>query len=104
MPMLEGTIVINPVTAVVTGSGAAKEIFDVMNDGTDYQGITGPELAVAKEQLALLARAVAKIIPHITSNALVTVAAGITLTTTAPATGSTNSTYRQPVNNNTVLS
>lgn len=77
MAMLEGTVVIDPTTGNVTSkSGAAGEVFDAMEVGQDYGDLaaTNPiAYAAAREQIAVLAKAVAKIIPHITTNAQVSV-------------------------------
>lgn len=102
MPMLEGTIQIDPVTGnIVTKTGAAGEVFDAMESGQDYGDLAvtnPPAYANARNQLANMAKAIAKIIPHIQNNAEVstTVAAGITVSvdpntgqgaTNAPGTG-----------------
>lgn len=92
MAMTEGSIVINPTTGVVTTqTGAAGEVFAVLVAGNDLSSLASNPVAKAKalEQLAVLARAVAKLVPHIQVNASVsaTVAAGIAVTVT-PATGS----------------
>lgn len=83
MPMLEGTIQIDPVTGnIITKTGAAGEVFDAMESGQDYGDLAvtnPPAYANARNQLANMAKAVAKLIPHIQTNAVVTttVAAGI---------------------------
>jgi hypothetical protein len=95
MAMLEGTVTIDPVTAVASGAGAAKEIFDVMDSGMSYPGTLTPVAkAAAREQLAVLARAVAKIVPHIVSHAVVTasVASGIPVSTAGTAAAQTGAT------------
>lgn len=89
MPLLEGTIEINPVTGgVTTSTGAAGAIFDEMNSLQDYGNAVGPQLASARESVADMARAVAKLIPYLKDNAVVstTVANPIPVQVT-PATG-----------------
>ena len=100
MAMSEGSITINPVTGTASGSGLAKEIFDELDSATDYGTVTGASLAAAKEQVAAIFRACAKVVPHIVSNAVVSTT--ISLGTTAngvtaggasvPVTGSTTGT------------
>ena len=93
MPMLEGLVVINPLTgAVTTATGAAGEVFNIMNTGQDYGTATGVTLYQARERVAVLARAVAKIIPHIQVNAVVSTTVSTTVAplipvTVVPATG-----------------
>jgi hypothetical protein len=83
MPMLEGTIQIDPVTGnIVVKTGAAGEVFDALESGQDYGDLAvtnPPAYANARNQIANMAKAVAKIIPHIQTNAVVstTVAVGI---------------------------
>lgn len=95
MAMSEGSVTVDPVTAVVTGSGAAKDVFDALDAGTSYpMTLTLSAKAAAREQLANLARAVAKIIPHIVAHAVVDVASGIPVSSTVTggtASGSTTS-------------
>jgi hypothetical protein len=89
--MLEGTITIDPLTgATILAVGAAGEVFAVLDGAQDYGAFTGPKLAEAKEGIATLARAIAKIIPHIQANAQVTTIitptdVGLQTTTTAGA-------------------
>ena len=97
MAMQEGSVTINPSTGAATGSGCAKEIFDALDGSQDYQELVANQLAVAREQISVMARAVAKVIPHIKSNAEVntdvdtTVAAGIPVqVVVATGTGATN--------------
>lgn len=90
MPMNEGNVTINGTTGAATGSGAAKEVFDALDAGQDYGDVVGPDLAAAKEQIANIARAIAKIIPHIKTNA--TVPSGISVSTTGTSSAQTGST------------
>jgi hypothetical protein len=97
MAMVEGSIVINALTGVVTTStGAAGEVFDVLVEGNDLSSLDANPVAKAKalEQLAVMARAIAKIIPHIKDNATVsaTVASGIAVSTIGSATAQTGTT------------
>lgn len=94
MPMLEGSIVINSSTGVVTTkTGAAGEVFDVLVAGSNFgtlQATNPPAYAAALNQLAVLARAVAKIIPHIKTNAVVP--SGIAVSTAGTAAAQTGAT------------
>jgi len=99
MAMLEGNVSIDPVTGnILTKTGCAGEVFDAMEAGQDYgdtPSTNPPAYAAARQQIANLAKAVAKVIPHIKSNAEVstTVAAGIGVSVDPNSgTGSTNST------------
>ena len=97
MAMLEGVIVINPATAVVTTkTGAAGEVFDVLVAGNDLSSLSANPVAKAKalEQLAVMARAIAKIVTHVKNNATVsaTVASGIAVSTAGTASAQTGST------------
>lgn len=97
MAMVEGSIVINALTGVVTTkTGAAGEVFDVLVAGNDLSSLASNPVAKAKalEQLAVMARAIAKIIPHIKNNASVsaTVASGIAVSTTGTAAAQTGAT------------
>ncbi len=98
MAMTEGTIVINSTTGVVTTkTGAAGEVFDVLVAGSDFGTLPAtnpPAYSKALVQLAVMARAIAKIIPHIKTNAQVsaTVASGIAVSTTGTASAQTGTT------------
>lgn len=98
MAMIEGTVTINPVTgAIVAKVGCAGEVFDAMDSTQDYgdTAITNPlAYAVARQQIANMAIAVAKVIPHIQNNGVVTttVATGIAVATTGTASAQTGST------------
>lgn len=98
MPMLEGSLSINSSTGVVTvKTGAVGEVFDVLVAGSNFgtlQSTNPPAYAAALNQLAVLARAVAKIIPHIKVNAVAssTVASGILVATAGTAAAQTGST------------
>lgn len=93
MAMSEGSISVNPVTAAVTGSGAAKEVYDELASSLSFPpSMPLPAQAIAKEQLAAIARAIAKIVPHIQANAVVTVASGIAVSTTGTAAAQTGTT------------
>ncbi len=88
MPMLEGSVTINPVTGVAVPLGAAGEVFTALDSGSDYGDLptTNPAAyAQAREQLAVMARAIAKIIPHIVLNAQVTTPPGVLVTTAGTA-------------------
>ena len=92
MAMSEGTVTINPLTGATTvKTGCVGEVFDALDGGQDYGTLAAdnpPAYAEAREQIAVMARAIAKVIPHIKNNASVstTVASGIAVQVT-PATG-----------------
>lgn len=96
--MVEGSIVINPLTGAFTAkTGAAGEVMDVLVAGSSFgtlQATNPVAYAKALEQLAVMARAIAKIIPHIKVNASVssTVASGIPVSTAGTASAQTGST------------
>lgn len=98
MAMLEGSIVINSATgAVTTKTGAAGEVFDVLVAGSSFGTLSvdnPPAYAAALNQLAVMARAIAKIIPHIRTNGVVsaTVAAAIPVSTAGTAAAQTGAT------------
>jgi len=73
MPLIEGDVQINPLTGDVTlAVGCAGEVFGVLDAATDYGAFVGPDKAKARTGVATLAKAVAKVIPHIVTNAQVT--------------------------------
>ncbi len=79
MPMVEGTIVVDPLSGFVThipptGPNASKEAFDALLAGTVIPiTIIGPDLATAHEGVAAMARAIVKAVLHVQVNALVAV-------------------------------
>ena len=75
MAMNEGSVSISA-SGVASGSGLAKEIYDEMESETNFGTLLPPQQAVPKEQLAVLARAMAKVVPHIANNAVVTTTVG----------------------------
>jgi len=98
MPMLEGSVVINSSTgAIITKTGAVGEAFDEMDGSTNYGALAvsnPPAYAAAREQIAAVCRAMAKFVPHTTTNAVVstTVAASIPVATTGTAAAQTGAT------------
>lgn len=64
MPLIAGSVTIAP-DGTAAGLGFAKQVYDVLEAGTDFQGITGPGLAAAKQQLADLANAVGTLVDHV---------------------------------------
>ena len=70
MPMIPGSVTV--AGGVASGTGYAKEVYDVLEAGTDFQGILPPALTVAKQQLADLANACASMITHVQTNSTVT--------------------------------
>lgn len=96
MPMLEGTVTINPTTGTVIAQlGAAGEAFAVLDAGADYGTLssTNPAAyAAAREQLAVLARAIAKVVVHIVTNAQVTTPPGVAVATAGTAAAQTGAT------------
>jgi hypothetical protein len=83
MAMLEGVVTINPLTGAASPkTGCAGACFDVLDGAQEYGTLasTNPvAYAAAREQLAVFARAMAKVIPHIIANAVV----GSTVTVTS---------------------
>lgn len=71
MPLVAGSVSVDPVTGVVTGSGFARDVYDDLEAATNFQGMILPGLAVAREQLAVIANASAVLIDHVTANATV---------------------------------
>ena len=97
MPMLQGSVTIDPTTGADVSIGAAGEVFAVLDAGSNYGSLptSNPAAyAAAREQLAVMARAIAAIIPHIQANAVVTtvVAAGIPVATAGTAAAQTGTT------------
>jgi len=102
MAMLEGTVTINPVDgSIIAKTGCAGEVFDAMEAGQDYgdtPATNPPAYAAARQQIANLAKAVAKVVPHIQANAVVstnvntTVATGIPVATAGTAAAQTGAT------------
>ncbi|TDI91266.1 MAG: hypothetical protein E2O75_04990 [Chloroflexi bacterium] len=71
MAMTPGSVSIDG-AGTASGSGYAKEVYDVLEAGTDFQGIIPPALVTAKRQLADLANACASLISHVVTNSTVT--------------------------------
>jgi len=71
MTMVKGSVVVSP-SGVASGTGFAKQVYDVLEAGTDFQGIVGTQLQSAKLLIASLANAAAELIPYVAANALVT--------------------------------
>lgn len=95
MAMLEGTITINPATGDAVKTGFAAIVFDALEASSPYGSLAAsnpPAYAAAREQLAVMARAVAKVIPYIVANAQVTTPAGVTVATTGTAAAQTGAT------------
>lgn len=78
MPMVEGQIIIDPFTGLETfippaGPNAAKEAYTILKAGTPIPAsVLGPSLGVARESIAVAARAMAALIVHVQVNANVT--------------------------------
>jgi hypothetical protein len=96
MPMLEGSVVIEPTTGVaLVQLGAAGEVFAALNSGQVYGDLATtnpPAYAQAREQIAVIARAVAKLVLHIQINALVTTPPGVLVATAGTAAAQTGAT------------
>ena len=67
MAMVPGSVSIDG-AGNASGTGYAKEVYDVLEAGTDFQGIGPPALVTAKQQLADLANACASMITHVQTN------------------------------------
>lgn len=90
MPMIQGSVTIDPTTGAAVPIGAAGEVFAVLDAGSNYGSLqsTNPAAyAAAREQLAVMARAIAVLIPHIQTNGVIntTVAPGIAVATAGTA-------------------
>ena len=85
MAMIQGSVSINPSNGAASGSGVAKEIFDALDSTIDYQGLSGAALYDARNPIANLCNAVALVIPHIQTHAVVStsVETAVQLGTTA---------------------
>lgn len=70
MAMVPGSVSIDA-GGVASGTGYAKEVYDVLEAGTDFGTLTPPGLVTAKQQLADIANACAALITHVQSNAVV---------------------------------
>ena len=98
MPMLEGSLLISSIDgSILLKTGLAGEVFDEMDGNQDYGNLAVENplaYAAAREQLAVLCRAVAKCVPHVVANAVVTttVASGIPVATTGTAAAQTGTT------------
>jgi hypothetical protein len=102
MALLKGTVTVDPLTGSVGAStGLAGRIFDGLDSRMDYQGVIGPGLGTAKQQLADLAEVIAgAVIDEFVQNAQV--ASTVTVTsvsgvvagpgTSGPGTGSATGT------------
>jgi hypothetical protein len=83
MSMTEGVVTIDPSTGATTAkTGAAGAVFDALDAGTDYGDLESSNptgYAAAREQVAVMARTIAVLIPYLVANAEVSsvVAAGI---------------------------
>ena len=67
MAMTQGSVTVDA-TGTATGTGAAKEVFDVLDATIDYGPLTGTDLQSARQRTADLANAISAIIPHIVTN------------------------------------
>jgi len=85
MAMTEGSVTVDA-TGTASGSGAAKEVFDALDATIDYGTLTGTDLQGARQRTADLANAIAKIIPHITTNGQAVVSTSSTGLQRIPAT------------------
>lgn len=88
MAMIPGNVTVNPTTAVVSGTGLARELFDARIAVIDFQGLDQPgkEVSYARilQQLADQANADAPVlIDHIQTNAVVSATSAIQAGSTA---------------------
>jgi hypothetical protein len=86
--MVAGQVMI--IGGVASGIGFARTVYDVLEAGTDFQGITGPGLQQAKSQLAAIANACAELITYVQANAVVNTsitASGVPIAWTGTGTG-----------------
>lgn len=71
MPMIAGSVTIDG-AGNASGTGYAREVYDVLEAGTDFQGVLPPALVTAKQQLADIANACASLVTHVQTNSTVT--------------------------------
>jgi hypothetical protein len=94
MPMIAGVVTINPATGTASPkTGAAGAVFDVLDAGQDYGTLSSTNpiaYAAAREQIAVMARAIAALVPYIQTNAQVPL--GIPVTTAGTASAQTGAT------------
>lgn len=78
MVMTAGTVTIDPETGEPSGGGAARALFDALDEKQDYMGAEGATLAAARQRLADLCNSIGVMITYIKDNAVVstTIAAG----------------------------
>lgn len=75
------------------GSGLAKELYDIYVATIDISGDNASVVAQSQQQVADLCNAFAQaVVAHVTANAVVTVAAGIPVSTAGSAAAQTGST------------
>jgi hypothetical protein len=67
MAMDKGSITING-DGSATGSGLAKELYDVHLPKVDFGVLVGAETVTAKQQLADLFETISEVVTHITTN------------------------------------
>jgi len=67
--MVAGTVTVTG--GIASGAGFARQMYDVLEAGTDFQGVVGPGLQAAKSQLAVLANAAATLVSYVQTNAQV---------------------------------
>lgn len=70
MSLTKGNVTISG-SGVVSGAGFARQVYDLLEAATDFQGVAGSTLATAKRQLAAIANAAAVTIDQITQHATV---------------------------------
>lgn len=70
MAMVPGSVSVDG-SGVASGAGFAKQMYDVLEAGTDFGAAVPPGLAVSKTQLAVLCNAAAKLIEHVATNSVV---------------------------------
>ena len=69
MAMLPGTITIDPATGADSGTGVSYELFQDYDAKLNFGGLTGADLAGAKQQMADLCESIGQVIVnHITTN------------------------------------
>lgn len=70
MPMLAGSVAV--AGGVAIGTGFAKEVYDLLEAGTNFQSTPAAGMQLAKAQLAVIANAAAQLILHVQSSAQAT--------------------------------
>jgi hypothetical protein len=94
MPLIPGSVTINPGTGAATGAGLAREYYDALIAAFGLAPASVPQnVPGAQEQVAVIANTIAQVtVAHFIANGLVTTPAGVTVATTGTAAAQTGAT------------